>query len=115
MGHRDGACGRRGRGTRPESGHHLRRRAAYVGDDVAHQRDQLRWFGGMVGNHVADIVARYGYDSEVPHELTDYIKDRQGYDYSHHGRADNPSSPSFPTTSSTGSASWVRRRTMSSA
>jgi probable F420-dependent oxidoreductase len=64
---------------------------AYVGEDIAHQRDQLRWFGGMVGNHVADIVARYGYDSEVPHELTDYIKDRQGYDYSHHGRADNPS------------------------
>ncbi len=64
---------------------------AYVGNDIAHQRDQLRWFGGMVGNHVADIVARYGYDSDVPHELTDYIKDRQGYDYSHHGRADNPS------------------------
>src|SRR6185369_15556531 len=33
---------------------------AYVGDDLAHQRDQTRWFGGMVGNHVADIVARYG-------------------------------------------------------
>ncbi len=26
----------------------------------AHGRDQCRWFGGMVGNHVADIVARYG-------------------------------------------------------
>ena len=26
---------------------------AYVGDDLAHQREQLRWFGGMVGNHVA--------------------------------------------------------------
>ena len=35
---------------------------AYVGDDLAHQRDQTRWFGGMVGNHVADIVARYGDD-----------------------------------------------------
>src|SRR3954466_6164192 len=33
---------------------------AYVGDDVAHQRDQCRWFGGMVGNHVADLVTRYG-------------------------------------------------------
>ena len=33
---------------------------AYVGDDVAHLRDQCRWFGGMVGNHVADIVGRYG-------------------------------------------------------
>ena len=31
---------------------------AYVGEDLAHQRDQLRWFGGMVGNHVADLVAR---------------------------------------------------------
>ena len=35
---------------------------AYVGDDLAHQREQLRWFGGMVGNHVADLVARYGTD-----------------------------------------------------
>ena len=26
-------------------------------------RDQCRWFGGMVGNHVADIVARYGDDA----------------------------------------------------
>ncbi len=26
---------------------------AYVGTDIAHMRDQTRWFGGMVGNHVA--------------------------------------------------------------
>ena len=64
---------------------------AYTGDDVAHQREQLRWFGGMVGNHVADLVARYGESSAVPHTLTDYIKGREGYDYSHHGKADNPS------------------------
>jgi probable F420-dependent oxidoreductase len=63
---------------------------AYVGDDLAHQRDQLRWFGGMVGNHVADLVARYGDSSEVPRALTDYVADRAGYDYSHHGRPDNP-------------------------
>lgn len=62
---------------------------AYVGDDLAHQRDQCRWFGGMVGNHVADIVARYGTTSEVPHALTDYIAGRQGYDYNEHGRAGN--------------------------
>jgi probable F420-dependent oxidoreductase len=63
---------------------------AYVGDDVAHQRDQVRWFGGMVGNHVADIVERYGADgAAVPQELTDYIKNRQGYDYNEHGRAGN--------------------------
>jgi probable F420-dependent oxidoreductase len=62
---------------------------AYVGEDLAHQRDQVRWFGGMVGNHVADIVERYGADGTVPRVLTDYIKDRQGYDYAEHGRAGN--------------------------
>ena len=62
---------------------------AYVGDDLAHMRDQCRWFGGMVGNHVADIVDRYGADAPVPKALTDYIKGRQGYDYNQHGRAGN--------------------------
>ena len=62
---------------------------AYVGDDLAHQREQTRWFGGMVGNHVADIVARYGEGGAVPKALTDYIKAREGYDYSEHGRAGN--------------------------
>jgi probable F420-dependent oxidoreductase len=62
---------------------------AYVGDDLAHQRDQTRWFGGMVGNHVADIVARYGSSGAVPQALTDYIEGRRGYDYAEHGRAGN--------------------------
>ena len=69
---------------------------AYVGDDLAHQRDQLRWFGGMVGNHVADLVARYGESGPVPRELTDYIKGREGYDYAHHGKAGNPSTDFVP-------------------
>ncbi len=63
---------------------------AYVGDNIEHQRDQVRWFGGMVGNHVADLVERYGSDSDVvPQALTDYIKERQGYDYAEHGKAGN--------------------------
>ena len=63
---------------------------AYVTEDVAHARDQLRWFGGMVGNHVADIVDRYGESGGgVPQALTDYIKNRQGYDYNEHGQAGN--------------------------
>jgi probable F420-dependent oxidoreductase len=61
----------------------------YIGDDWEHMRDQCRWFGGMVGNHVADIVAKYGADSAVPAALTDYIKGRQDYDYNEHGRAGN--------------------------
>jgi alkanesulfonate monooxygenase SsuD/methylene tetrahydromethanopterin reductase-like flavin-dependent oxidoreductase (luciferase family) len=61
----------------------------YIGDDWTHMRDQCRWFGGMVGNHVADIVAKHGADSDVPTALTDYIAGRQGYDYNTHGKAGN--------------------------
>ncbi|MFI0231773.1 TIGR03842 family LLM class F420-dependent oxidoreductase [Streptomyces sp. NPDC017086] len=75
---------------------------AYVTADdspeaLAHARDQCRWFGGMVGNHVADLVARYGaHSGEVPGELTDYIAARQGYDYAHHGRTGNPDTAFVP-------------------
>lgn len=70
---------------------------AYAGNDLAHQRDQVRWFGGMVGNHVADLVTRYGSASgTVPRELTDYIEGREGYDYRHHGRAGNPDTEFVP-------------------
>ena len=67
---------------------------AYVTDGspeaTAHARDQLRWFGGMVGNHVADIVERYGADGDaVPKALSEYIAGRKGYDYNEHGRAGN--------------------------
>ncbi len=66
---------------------------AYVCDDAeearGHARDQCRWFGGMVGNHVADLVARYGDTGTVPTALTSYIEGRQGYDYNEHGRAGN--------------------------
>ncbi|MFD0226414.1 TIGR03842 family LLM class F420-dependent oxidoreductase [Streptomyces hirsutus] len=75
---------------------------AYVTEDdspeaLAHAHEQCRWFGGMVGNHVADLVARYGADSGVvPHELTDYIASRQDYDYAHHGRSGNPDTAFVP-------------------
>jgi len=61
----------------------------YIGDDWEHMREQCRWFGGMVGNHVADIVAKYGMHGTVPDALTEYIKGREGYDYNEHGRAGN--------------------------
>ncbi|MEU0440325.1 TIGR03842 family LLM class F420-dependent oxidoreductase [Streptomyces sp. NPDC006186] len=75
---------------------------AYVTADdspeaLAHAREQCRWFGGMVGNHVADLVAKYGeHSSQVPEALTEYIKAREGYDYSHHGRAGNPDTAFVP-------------------
>jgi len=75
-------------GRDPETLHIVVAAPAYVGDDLAHQRDQVRWFGGMVGNHVADLVDRYGQDSDlVPAALRDYIAGRKGYDYAEHGKA----------------------------
>ncbi|UYN83825.1 MAG: TIGR03842 family LLM class F420-dependent oxidoreductase [Microcella sp.] len=61
----------------------------YIGTDWDHMRNQVRWFGGMVGNHVADIVAKHGDSADVPRALTDYIAGRQGYDYNTHGKAGN--------------------------
>ncbi len=61
----------------------------YIGTDWDHMRNQTRWFGGMVGNHVADIVAKHGENTDVPKALTDYIAGRQGYDYNTHGKAGN--------------------------
>jgi probable F420-dependent oxidoreductase len=74
---------------------------AYVTDGTAanldHGRNQCRWFGGMVGNHVADIVKRYGPDtSGVPKPLVDYISGRTGYDYNSHGKAGNPHTEFVP-------------------
>ena len=67
---------------------------AYVTDGSAahraHALDQCRWFGGMVGNHVHDIVNRYGTEgAAIPKSLSDYIAGREGYDYNEHGRAGN--------------------------
>ena len=62
---------------------------AYFGD-MPTCREATRWFPAMVGNHVADIVEKYGTDrDDIPPSLTAYIKDRKGYDYSKHGQSDN--------------------------
>ena len=51
----------------------------------------------MVGNHIHDLVLRYGEDdSKVPRALAEYIRQRQGYDYSHHGRSGNPDTEFVP-------------------
>ncbi len=59
---------------------------SHLSDDIAEARDQVRWFPAMVSNHVKDLVERYGYDSEIPSELTDFLKVRTGYDYKEHSR-----------------------------
>ncbi len=57
----------------------------YVTVDLAHARDQVRWFPALVSNHVVDLVNRYK-TVELPQALTDYIKARDHYDYAEHGQ-----------------------------
>ena len=79
---------------------------AYIGDDIAHQREELCGLAGMVRNYVVDLVNRYGLDErQGPGRALSDIKERQEYDYrlTTAGRATRAPT-SFPTTSSTGSA-----------
>jgi alkanesulfonate monooxygenase SsuD/methylene tetrahydromethanopterin reductase-like flavin-dependent oxidoreductase (luciferase family) len=46
----------------------------------------VRWFPAMVSNHVMDLIEKYGWDSDIPSELTDFVKTRKGYDYKDHSR-----------------------------
>jgi alkanesulfonate monooxygenase SsuD/methylene tetrahydromethanopterin reductase-like flavin-dependent oxidoreductase (luciferase family) len=57
-----------------------------VTDDLAQAREEVRWFPAMVSNHVMDLIERYGWDSDIPSELTDYVKARKFYDYQDHSR-----------------------------
>jgi probable F420-dependent oxidoreductase len=57
-----------------------------ISDDIADARDQVRWFPAMVSNHVMDLIERYGFDSEIPAALTDFVKARKFYDYKDHSR-----------------------------
>ena len=58
---------------------------------------QTKWFPALVGNHVADIVEKYGKGSDlVPKSLTDYIENRRAggaggdaYNYRQHADKDS--------------------------
>ncbi len=55
---------------------------AHVGD-LDDCRERTKWFPAMVANHVVDLVNKYPRE-ELPESLTDYIVDREEYDYRHH-------------------------------
>jgi probable F420-dependent oxidoreductase len=59
---------------------------SHISDDLADAREQVRWFPAMVSNHVMDLIERYGFDSEIPSSLTEFVKARKFYDYSEHSR-----------------------------
>jgi probable F420-dependent oxidoreductase len=54
--------------------------------DIAEAREQVRWFPAMVSNHVMDLIEKYGWESEIPAALTDYVRVRKFYDYKEHSR-----------------------------
>ena len=64
--------------------------------DVEKGVQQTSWFPAVVGNHVADIVEKYGKNTDlVPDSLTKFIETRQGkgadegYDYRKHAVKDS--------------------------
>jgi probable F420-dependent oxidoreductase len=59
---------------------------SHISDDIADAREQVRWFPAMVSNHVMDLIERYGFDSEIPKELTEFVRVRKFYDYEEHSR-----------------------------
>ncbi len=74
---------------RDMSGYRVMSAAPVWVGDIEKGIAQTRWFPAMVGNHVADIVEKYGKDSdEVPDSLTNYIEGRKGYNYKNHASKD---------------------------
>jgi probable F420-dependent oxidoreductase len=59
---------------------------SHISDDIADAREQVRWFPAMVSNHVMDLIERYGFESDIPKELTEFVRVRKFYDYEEHSR-----------------------------
>jgi probable F420-dependent oxidoreductase len=59
---------------------------SHISEDIADAREQVRWFPAMVSNHVMDLIEKYGWESEIPAALTDFVKSRKFYDYKDHSR-----------------------------
>lgn len=79
---------RKAAGKDPSSFRIMSAAPVWVGD-MTTARAQTRWFPAMVGNHVADLVDKYGKEGNfVPKRLTEYIEGRKGYDYRHHADKD---------------------------
>jgi probable F420-dependent oxidoreductase len=75
--------GARATGRDPASIKVMAATAVWVSDDMAIAREHVRWFPALVSNHVIDLINRYD-PAELPAELTTYVRNREGYDYSHH-------------------------------
>lgn len=83
--------GARDAGRDPAQLHVISSTATFVSDDIEEARAEVRPFGAVVGNHVAEVLRNNGADS-MPPELEAFIAERPDYDYLHHvqhaGQAD---------------------------
>jgi probable F420-dependent oxidoreductase len=61
--------------------------ATYVSEDLVKAREQVRPFGAVVGNHVAEVLRNTGANS-LPPELEAFIAQRPEYDYYKHVHTD---------------------------
>ena len=77
--------GARGAGRDPSSVAVMAAAPAHLGERKR-CHDAVRWFPALVSNHVVDLVKRYG-EQGLPSDLTDYVRDRPGYDYRHHAES----------------------------
>ena len=80
------AVGREGRPRPGRARVHRRRAVEGLRRHRRRCREEVRWFPAMVSNHVMDLIERYGWDSDIPSELTDFVKARKFYDYKDHSR-----------------------------
>ncbi|MCA1553051.1 MAG: LLM class flavin-dependent oxidoreductase, partial [Chloroflexi bacterium] len=55
----------------------------WVSNNLDTARERVRWFPALVSNHVVDLISRYD-PSQLPQELTAYVRNRHGYNYLHH-------------------------------
>ncbi|HEY6778080.1 MAG TPA: TIGR03842 family LLM class F420-dependent oxidoreductase [Thermoleophilaceae bacterium] len=58
----------------------------YISDDLDEARAKCRWFGAMVGNHIADVLRHHDPEG-LPDELVSYVEKRTHYDYHDHAGA----------------------------
>jgi probable F420-dependent oxidoreductase len=58
----------------------------YISDDLDEARAQCRWFGAMVGNHIADVLRHHDPEA-IPDDLVNYVERRTHYDYRDHAEA----------------------------
>jgi probable F420-dependent oxidoreductase len=69
--------------------------ATYVSDDLSFAREQVRSFGAVVGNHVAEVLRNAGQGS-LPPELEAFIEKRPDYDYLKHVHRDTDQAKYVP-------------------